>query len=40
MVKTTKRARKFEAKGGVKTRLDKGTVTKKGKLKFVKTLSS
>jgi len=36
MVKTTKRARKFEAKGGVKTRLDKGTVTKKGKLKFVK----
>jgi len=33
MVKTSKRARKFIAQGGVKGRLEKGTITKKGKLK-------
>ena len=33
MGKQTKRARKFAAKGGVKARLEKGTVTNKGKLK-------
>jgi nucleolar complex protein 2 len=33
MGKTTKRARKFEKTGGVKDRLDKGTITSKGKLK-------
>jgi hypothetical protein len=33
MVKQTKRARKFEKSGGVKTRLEKGTITNKGKLK-------
>ena len=33
MGKVTKRARKFNAKGGVKAALDKGTVTKKGKLR-------
>jgi len=36
MAKQTKRARKFEAKGGVKARLEKGTITKKGKLKHQK----
>jgi nucleolar complex protein 2 len=34
MVKTTKRSRKFEAKGGAKKMLEKGTITKKGKLRF------
>ena len=34
MVKTTKRARKFAAKGGPKGMLKKGTITKKGKLKM------
>lgn len=33
MVKQTKRARKFEKSGGVKSRLEKGTITNKGKLK-------
>ncbi|KAI2510548.1 Noc2p family [Fragilaria crotonensis] len=33
MVKQTKRARKFEKSGGVKARLEKGTITNKGKLK-------
>jgi nucleolar complex protein 2 len=33
MAKQTKRSRKFVAKGGVKARLEKGTVTNKGKLK-------
>lgn len=33
MGKQTKRARKFSATGGVQARLEKGTVTKKGKLK-------
>jgi len=33
MVKTTKRARKFTAKGGAKGMLEKGTITKKGKLR-------
>jgi nucleolar complex protein 2 len=33
MVKTTKRARKFVAKGGAKGMLEKGTITKKGKLR-------
>jgi nucleolar complex protein 2 len=33
MVKATKRQRKFAATGGVKGRLDKGTITKNGKLK-------
>ena len=33
MVKTTKRARKFATSGGVKKRLEKGTITNKGKLK-------
>ena len=33
MVKTSKRARKFVAKGGVKGALEKGTITKKGKLR-------
>lgn len=33
MGKSTKRERKFNAKGGMKTALDKGTVTKKGKLR-------
>jgi nucleolar complex protein 2 len=33
MGKQTKRARKFAATGGVKARLEKGTVTNKGKLK-------
>lgn len=36
MVKTTKRARKFAAKGGPKAMLKKGTITKKGKLKMRK----
>eukprot|EP00978_Attheya_sp_CCMP212_P036281 scaffold163203_cov53-Attheya_sp.AAC.6 len=34
MGKTTKRARKFTAKGGIKGSLEKGSVTKKGKLKM------
>jgi nucleolar complex protein 2 len=33
MKKQTKRARKFQASGGVKARIDKGTVTKHGKLR-------
>ena len=33
MAKKTKRARKFESSGGVKARLQKGTITKKGKFK-------
>jgi nucleolar complex protein 2 len=33
MGKQTKRARKFEASGGVKGRLDKGTITNKGRMK-------
>jgi nucleolar complex protein 2 len=33
MKSQTKRTRKFQAKGGVKSRLEKGTITKKGKLK-------
>lgn len=33
MGKQTKRARKFSSKGGVQARLEKGTVTNKGKLK-------
>jgi nucleolar complex protein 2 len=33
MVKTSKRSRKFEAKGGAKGMLEKGTITKKGKLR-------
>jgi len=33
MVKTTKRSRKFDLKGGVKSALEKGTITKKGKLR-------
>ena len=33
MAKQTKRERKFKSSGGVKARLDKGTITKKGKLK-------
>ena len=33
MAKQSKRTRKFEAKGGVKARLEKGTITNKGKLK-------
>ena len=36
MVKTTKRARKFGAKGGPKGMLKKGTITKKGKLRMRK----
>ena len=33
MAKQSKRARKFNASGGVKARLEKGTITNKGKLK-------
>eukprot|EP00559_Dactyliosolen_fragilissimus_P001736 CAMPEP_0184860358 /NCGR_PEP_ID=MMETSP0580-20130426/5250_1 /TAXON_ID=1118495 /ORGANISM="Dactyliosolen fragilissimus" /LENGTH=862 /DNA_ID=CAMNT_0027357427 /DNA_START=76 /DNA_END=2664 /DNA_ORIENTATION=+ len=33
MAKTSKRARKFVAKGGAKAMLDKGTILKKGKMK-------
>ena len=36
MVKTTKRARKFASKGGPRGMLEKGTITKKGKLKMKK----
>jgi nucleolar complex protein 2 len=36
MVKTTKRARKFVQKGGPKGMLEKGTITKKGKLRLNK----
>lgn len=36
MVKTSKRTKKFLASGGVKKRLEKGTITKKGKLKMRK----
>ena len=36
MGKTTKRARKFTAKGGISGMLKKGTVTKKGKIKMRK----
>lgn len=34
MVKKSKRTRKFESSGGVKRRLEKGTITKKGKAKL------
>mmetsp|Transcript_4160 Transcript_4160/g.11330 ORF Transcript_4160/g.11330 Transcript_4160/m.11330 type:complete len:859 (+) Transcript_4160:60-2636(+) len=37
MAKQSKRQRKFQASGGVKKRLEKGTVAKKGKLKKRKT---
>jgi len=40
MVKQTKRARKFNTSGGVKGRLQKGTITKKGKLKGKKPRNS
>ncbi|GFH48421.1 hypothetical protein CTEN210_04897 [Chaetoceros tenuissimus] len=36
MVKTSKRAKKFVAKGGAKGMLEKGTITKKGKLRLNK----
>ncbi len=36
MAKTTKRSRKFVAKGGPKGMLEKGTITKKGKLRLNK----
>ena len=39
MVKKSKRTRKFESTGGVKRRLEKGTITKKGKTKQKKRTS-
>ena len=40
MVKQTKRVKRFQASGGVKARIDKGTITKHGKLRKRRTDTS